>query len=340
MEIIVDEQALSEQLDRMITGYCVSQAIYVAAKLGIAYRLAHGPKNTDELVRDLGVHSRSLYRLLRALASVGIFVEDADQRFSLTPLADLLRSDAPGSQRATVLMMVGQFYHAWGGLVESIQTGRPYFEAIHGQPFFSYLAENPDEAQVFDDAMTARNDRKTKAMLEVYDLSGIKVLADIGGGNGSTLLTVLDRHPALQGILFDRSDVIERARLGIERAGLSNRCRLQSGSFLENVPPGADAYLLRHILHNWDDEHAVIILKRVHEAMGDGAKLLVVERVIPRGNDPMMFGKLMDLNMLVLLGGVERTEQEFRRLFDLAGFVLTGILPTNAEVSVIAGARI
>jgi hypothetical protein len=278
-------------------------------------------------------------RLLRALASIGIFAEDADGRFSLTPMADLLRSDIPGSQRATIQMMVGQFYDAWGGLIDSVRTGRPAFESRHGKSFFDHLAAHPDQAQIFDDAMTGRNDRKTQAMLDVYDLTGVRTLADIGGGNGSTLVTVLQRYPEMRGILFDRPGVVERARAGIEREGLLDRCRIVGGSFLEAVPSEADAYLLRHILHNWDDEHVVVILKRIHEAMEDDAKLLIVDRIIPPGNEPL-FGKIMDLNMLVMLGGVERTEEEFRQLFGLAGFRVGRIVPTEAEVSVIEGGKV
>ncbi|HEX3448081.1 MAG TPA: methyltransferase [Isosphaeraceae bacterium] len=334
----MDDRSIPETLDRMVAGYFVSQAIYVAAELGIADRLAEGPRRAEEIARDVGAHERSLYRLLRALASVGVFAEDADGRFSLTPLADLLRSDVPGSQRATIQMMVGQFYDAWRGLLETVRTGRSSFEKLHGRPFFESLADDPIQAQIFDDAMTARNDRKTQAMLVAYDLTGVRVLADVGGGNGSTLVTVLKQYPEMQGILFDQPGVVERARGRIEREGLTGRCQLVPGSFLESVPSGAGAYLLRHILHNWDDEHVVEILSRVREAMGKGARLLIVDRIITRGNEPL-FGKLMDLNMLVMLGGVERTEEEFRDLFRRAGFRLSRIVATEAEVSVIEGAK-
>jgi hypothetical protein len=335
----MNDQPHAAALDKLITGYCVSQAIYVAAELGVADRLAAGPRSAEELATDLRVQVRSLYRLLRALASMGIFAEGTDGRFSLTPMAELLRSDIPGSHRATIQMMVGQFYDAWGGLIDSVRTGRPSFETRQGQSFFDYLAAHPDQAQIFDDAMAARNDRKTQAMLDVYDLTGVRILADIGGGNGSTLVTALQRYPEMRGILFDRPGVVERARAGIEREGLLDRCRIVGGSFLEDVPSEADAYLLRHILHNWDDEHVVVILKRIHEAMEDNAKLLIVDRIIPPGNEPL-FGKIMDLNMLVLLGGVERTEEEFRQLFGIAGFRLDRIVPTEAEVSVIEGGKV
>ena len=255
-EITMTDRPDAAELDRLVAGYCVSQAIYVAAELGIADRLADGPRRAEELAAEIGAHTRSLYRLLRALASLGIFAEDETERFALTPMSELLLSDVPGSQRATVQMMVGQFYQAWGGLIESIRTGKPAFELMNGQSFFDHLADHQDQAQIFDSAMTARNDRKTKAMLDVYDFSGVQVLADIGGGNGSMLVTVLKRYPKMRGILFDRHGVIERAKAGIERAGVADRCEIVGGSFLGSVPGGADAYLLRHILHNWDDDRA------------------------------------------------------------------------------------
>jgi hypothetical protein len=328
------ETSSPDQMARMMTGHWVSQAIYVAAKLGIADRLADGPQTAEELARATETHARSLYRVLRALASVGVFAEDAERRFSLTPMADLLRADVPGSQRAAVLMMVGQFYDAWGDLIGSVRSGRPAFETLHGQRFFEFLGENTDEARVFDDAMTALNDRKTRAVLEAYDLSDISVLADIGGGNGSNLLATLRRYPEMRGILFDLPGVVERAE--VREAGIADRCDVVGGSFLEAVPGGADAYLLRHILHNWDDARAAEILRNVRRAMSEGAKLLVVERVIPTGNDPM-FGKLMDLTMLVVHGGMERTEEEFRRLFEATGFRLIRIVPTTSDVRVIEG---
>ena len=328
------EPSPTERLAGMITGFWGSQMVYAAAKLGLADSLAGGPMTAEELARITGTHPRSLYRLLRALASVGVFSEDTERRFSLTPLAEPLRADVPGSRRATVLMMVGLFYDAWGGLLGSVRTGRPAFETLHGQRFFEFLGENPDEARIFGDAMTAFNNRKTRAVLEAYDFSGVPVLADIGGGSGGNLVSNLRRYPQMRGILFDLPGVVERAE--IRAAGLDDRCRIVGGSFLEAVPGGADAYLLRHILHNWDDERAVTILRNVRCVMGEGAKLLIVERVIPPGNDPM-FGKLMDLTMLVVHGGMERTGDEFRRLFEAAGFRLSRIVPTTSDVSVIEG---
>ena len=328
----------SDEIARMLTGYWVSQAVYVAAELGIADQLADGPRTADELAEATRTHPRSLYRLLRALASLGLFIESDGHRFALAPTGECLQSGVQGSQRATALMMVGQFYEAWGGLLGSVRIGRPAFEAIHGRPFFEHLAANPEQCQVFDAAMTAFNDRKTRAMLETYDLSGVRVLADIGGGTGSTLISILRQYPGMRGVLFDLPGVAGRAETEVLAAGLNDRCLVKGGSFLEEVPGGADAYLLRHILHNWDDGWAVAILRNVRSAMGveEGARLLVVERLIPPGNEPM-FGKLTDLTMLVVHGGLERTEEEFRDLFATAGFTLTRVVPTSSDVSVIEG---
>ena len=329
-----DTAAAASRLAELATGYFVSQAVLVAAELGIADSLAHGPRSTAELASDLRVHERSLYRLLRALASAGVFAEDEHGRFSLTPVAELLRSDEPGSQRSNIRLMVGQFFETWSDLIESVRTGQPAFNTRHGKSFFDHLAENSDHAQLFDDAMTARNERKTQATLEVFDLRDVRVLADIGGGNGSALIAILKSFPEMHGILFDRPDVIARARSAIEREKVAARCDLVAGDFLAQVPGGADVYLLRHILHNWDDDRSIAILTNVHRAMSPGARLLVVDRIIPHGNDPA-FGKWMDLNMLVILGGAERTLEEFQRLFDRVGFRLGQIHSTSADVSLI-----
>ncbi len=329
------EPSPRDQLSRLITGYFASQAVYVAAELGLADLLADGPRKVEELADATGTLPRSLYRLLRALASLGVFAEGEDRKFSLTPMADLLRGDVPGSQRATARMM-GGFYRAWGDLLGSVRTGEPAFERISGKTYFEHLAGHPEEAQTFDDAMTGLNERKTTAMLEVYDFSGVGVLADIGGGNGGTLARVLGRYQQMRGLLFDLPGVVGRAGEAIEGAGVGGRCRAVGGDFLESVPGGADAYLLRHILHNWDDERAVTILRNIRRAMGESGRLLVVERVIGPGNEPQ-FGKLMDLTMMVVHGGAERTKEEFRGLLEAGGFRLRRIVPTAVEVSVIEG---
>jgi hypothetical protein len=328
-----------QQISQMVTGYWLTQAVYVAAKLGLADRLRDGPRSADELAREAAAHAPSLYRLLRALASVGIFVEDGQHRFGLTPLADCLRSDVPGSQRALAIMAAEEHYAAYGALLYSVQTGRTAFEKVFGAPVFDFLAGHPEQARVFDQAMVSVHGRETGAMLDAYDFSGLGVLADVGGGNGSVLCAVLQKYPALRGILFDLPGVAERARAGIRAAGLAERCQVVGGNFFESVPGGADAYLMRHIIHDWDDERSTRILRNLHQAMGADGRLLVVEGVIPPGNEPA-FGKLLDLTMLVIPGGKERTREEYQTLFRAGGFQLTRVVPTRAEVSVLEGKRV
>jgi len=325
-----------DELARLMSGYWYTQTIYVAAKLRLADLLNDGPKTADELAQATGPNARFLYRLLRALASVGIFAEDDRRRFALTPMAECLRSDVPGSQWSMAIMRGGLQYEAWGQLLHSIQTGQPAFEKIHGMPIFEYFSKHPEEGKLFDAAMTGVHGRETAAMLDAYDFSGIGTLADIGGGNGSVLTAILTKYPKMQGILFDLPAVVERARANIETAGLVDRCQVVAGSFFEAMPPGADAYLMRHIIHDWDDDQSVTILRNCRKAMGDAGKLLVVEGIVPSGNEPSI-SKFFDLAMMVLPGGMERTEPQYRRLYEAAGFRLTRIVPTKTWISVIEG---
>lgn len=327
------------QMNQLLTGYWISQAIYVAAKLGLADLLTTGPRSANDLAQATKADAQSLFRLLRALASVGVFAEDGQGRFTTTLLAECLRSDVGGSQRALAIMCGEEHYRAWGDLLFSVQTGKPAFDKLYGMPVFDFLSKNPEQAKVFDAAMVGVHGRETAAMLDAYDFSDIGTLADIGGGNGSLVTTVLNRHTAIRGILYDMPSVIERAKGNLQAAGLAERCKVVGGNFFESVPTGADAYLMRHIIHDWDDEKATSILQNVHRAMGTNGRLLVVEGVIPPGNDPS-FGKLLDLTMLVIPGGKERTEEEYRKLFKAGGFRLTRIVPTKAEVSVIEGKKL
>ncbi len=326
----------AEQLTRMITGYWVSQAVYAAAKFGIADLLSSGPQTVEALAAATQTEPTALYRLLRALASVGMFAEGHDRTFSLTPLAELLRSGVPGSQRALALMTGGTQFAAWAEIAHGIQTGQTAFEKHHGQPLFDFLSQHPEEALVFDEAMTGIHGRESAAVLQAYDFSGIGTLADIGGGNGGQLITILESYPQMQGILFDLPHVAERAKERIAAAGLDGRCQVVGGSFFEGVPAGADAYLMRHIIHDWDDEKSRRILGKVRSAIPTGGKLLLVESVIPPGNEPFA-GKFLDLTMLLIPGGKERTEQEYRELYQQAGFALKRIVPTSTEVSVVEG---
>lgn len=322
------------QLGQMITGYWQSQAIYVAAELGVADLLGDGPRPISELAERTQAEPEALFRLLRALASVGIFVETSPQTFGLTPLAELLRSDAPESMRSLARMAGGEQFQAWGDLLYSVRTGRTAFEHRFGVPVFDFLAANPEQARIFDGAMVGIHGRETAAVIDAYDFSGVRLLADIGGGNGSNLVAILQAQPQLRGVLFDLPHVVEHARPNIERAGVSNRCEAVGGSFFEDVPPGADAYLMRHIIHDWNDEQSLTILRCIRRRITAEGRLLIIEAVIPPGNEPFQ-SKFLDLTMLAIPGGKERTREEYDRLLSAAGFRLSRIVPTVTEMSVI-----
>jgi hypothetical protein len=327
-----------QQLDGMITGYWISQAIYAAAKFEIADELKDGPRSVEQLAEATSTNPDALYRLLRALASRGIFAEGKPRQFSLTPLAEPLQSDVPGSKRALALMSGDEQYRSWAEIAYSIKTGETAFEKVFGKPIFDYLGENPDKARIFDAAMVGIHGRESAVILDAYDFAGIGVLADIGGGNGSQITGILQKHTEMKGILFDLPHVIERASNPIEAVGLADRCELVSGSFFDSVPEGADAYMMRHIIHDWDDAKSLTILRNCHQAMSSDAKLLVVESVIPSGNEPFG-GKFLDLVMMLIPGGKERTEDEYRTLFGEAGFELTRVVLTSSEVSIVEGMK-
>jgi hypothetical protein len=319
----------------MLTGYWVSQAIHVAAKLKLADRVQAGPRTPADLARETGTQPHALYRLLRALASVDCFAEDEQGRFGLTPLAECLL-DRPGSQYAVAMMMGEEHYQSWTDLLYSVRTGKPAFDRIFGKPIFDYLQEHPEQAKIFDAAMTGIHGPETQAMLDSYDFGGVGTLVDIGGGNASVITTVLKSYSKLKGILYDLPGVIERARGAIATAGLSGRCSAIGGSFFDAVPAGGDAYMMRHIIHDWDDDKSLTILRHVRKVIPPSGKLLVIEMVIGPGN-AADFGKYLDLNMLVLPGGQERTAEEYRALYARAGFRLERIVATPSMVHVIEG---
>ena len=324
---------------QMASGYWVSQALYVAAKLGIADLLKSGSKCCDELATATQVNAGALYRLMRGLASLGVFAEEEPGYFSLTPLAACLQTDVPGSMRAIVSMVGGEYYQSWGNFLYSIQTGQSAFEDLYGMPLFQYFAQNPESEKRYDEAQKSGSSAAGAEILKRYDFSGISKLVDVGGGNGSLLTSILIANPTMQGVLFEQPSVIAGAKDLIGAEGVSERCELVAGDFFESVPSSGDAYILRYILHNYDDERAIAILKNCHRAMVENGKILVIEQVIPPGNEPFI-GKLLDLHMLVLFpGGCERTEAEYRALFEASGFKLTKIFPTGANVSVLEAIR-
>lgn len=329
----------SVQLTSMIFGFMTSQAISVAAKLGVADLLANGAKSADELAQATGAQARPMYRIMRALASVGIFAEDDDGRFRLTPLAEPLRADAPDSLSALAIFF-GSDWHwrVWSDLSYSVQSGQPGFEHIYGKAYFDYLAENPAPAQVFNNAMTSFSSAVSAAVVDAYDFSGISSLVDVGGGHGFLLASILEMYPEMSGVLFDAPSVIDGANEIIDARRVGKRCDAVGGDFFASVPAGSDAYLMKHIIHDWEDERALTILRNCHQAMTENGKVLVVEMVIPEGNSPSL-GKLLDLEMLLLLHSYERTEAQYRALFEQGGFKLTRVVPTKSPHSILEAIR-
>lgn len=321
----------------LVTGKWISQAISVAAKLGIADLLRDGPKPCEELARANQVDAQSLYRLLRATASVGVFAEVGDKEFSLTPMAECLRSDVPGSLRGLATMSGEDlFWRPWGDLLTSVKTGEPAFPRVFGKGLFEAFREHPATAAIFDEAMTGWSAQEAAAVVAAYDFRPYATIVDVGGGHGLLLSTILKAYPRSQGVLFDTSSVIEGAQERVKAAGLSDRIKMVAGDFFGAVPGGGDGYLLKHVIHDWDEEQAGTILSNCRRAMGSYGRLLLVEMVIPPGNGRFL-GKLLDLEMLVMAGGRERTEAEYHELLSSAGFRLTRVVPTSSSSSVIEG---
>ena len=327
-------QIETDQLNRMVQSAALSRAVCSVAELGLADHIEAGrPQSVAALAAATGTHERSLYRVLRYLASNGVFAETAPHSFDHTALSQALRSDAEGSYRAAA-----RFFHrlfpGWDGLDHALRTGEPGFNKVFGAPVFDYVMAHPDLGPILDAGMTSIHGYETTAMLDAYDFSGVKVLADIGGGNGSLLAGVLRRYPEMRGILFDLGHVVGRAADELARAGLASRCQVIEGSFFEHVPAGADAYLMRHIIHDWTDDQSVQILGHCRAVLPPDGRVLLVECVVPTGNAPAL-SKDFDMTMLTFPGGMERTEAEFRALLARAGFELTSVTPTSSMVSVV-----
>ena len=330
------EETPRRALFRLVSGYQLSQALHVAARLGVADRLAGGPRSSDDVAAETGTHPDTLYRLLRALAAVGVLHELNGRRFELTELGEGLRSDVAGSVHGWA-MMIGRPMHwnTWSSLVESVRTGENAFRLVHGTDVWSYRAERPDEQAIFDDAMTAMTGLIDAAVLDVYDFTRFREVVDVAGGRGALLAAILAKHETVKGVLFDQPDVVANA--DAVRARFGERCRIVGGNFFERVPEGADAYLLKSILHDWEDAECVAILRVIREAMPEHALVLVLERDLGGANENPG-AKLSDLNMLVNPGGRERSEDEYAALFAAAGLRYEGATPTAAGVSVFEAA--
>ncbi len=312
----------------------VSQSINVAARLGVADHLADGPRHIDELAGAVSAHPRALHRLLRLLADFGVFAEREDGRFTLTSLGELLRSDQERSLRGMVMLLESRFFRdAWTNLIDAVSTGDAAFDLVHGQQLFDYLREHPHDAAVFDQGMSDVSRQLTAAILDVYDFGRFQAVVDVGGGNGALLAAILARNPGARGILYDLPDVAARAGVLLAAAGVADRCDVVEGDFFESVPAGGDAYLLTRIIHDWDDEAALRILDNCRAAMAGDARLLLGEAVLPEGSEPSP-ARLVDIEMLVI-GGQERTEAEYRHLFEHVGLRLTRVVPSAGPYDVI-----
>src|SRR5215472_10092063 len=328
----------SAELMRMINWYQVSQALHVAATLGVADQLKDGQKPCDVVARACGAHPPSLYRLLPALAAVGVFHETANKEFSLTPLGVCLTSDAPGSRRnyARWIGTPGQ-WRSWGNLLHSIKSGESASEFTHGNDAWTYRVQHPEEQAVFNSAMTTNSRSEAHAVLEAYNFSRFDCIVDVGGGQGLLLKEILLACPAARGILFDQPQVIASAHQApFAAAELAQRYRFVAGSFFESVPEKGDAYLMKAILHDWDDDRSKEILRTCHRAMSPKAILLVIERVVGPPNE-VPEGKFSDLNMMVQYAALERTRQEFHDLLMSGGFKMTEVVPTRSPLSIIVG---
>jgi precorrin-6B methylase 2 len=321
----------------LLSGHSIVRSIAVVAELGIPDLLVAGPKTAAELARECGAHESSLFRLLRALAAQGVFEQTGTpERFGLTALSSWLRSDTPGTLRDFARLRGGPLYWgAWGALDEAVKTGKAAFEYVHGASHFAYLDQHPDAERAFSDAMLSLSSQIHAAVIQTYDFSQLETIIDVGGGSGATVAALLNAHPQLQATLFDRPDAIERSAEVLKARGVLDRCRRVSGDFFQFVPPGSEAALLSRVIHDFDDNDALRILRNCRAALPSGGKLIIVEYVLS-DDAAGVPAKLFDLQMLVLFGHArERTAEEFRALLEQAGFSLTRVQRTPASISVL-----
>ena len=318
------------RIQQLSSGYQISRALYLIAQFGIADLLKDGPKSADALATARQINADALYRVMRALASLGVFAEIGPREFALTPVSETLRSDVPGSLRALVLLQVDdRHWDVYKELGHSLRTGEPAFDHVFRQRLTDYLRQHPEELQKADRAMAAFSAGSGAAIAEAYDFSVFRTIMDVGGGNGTLLSFILKRHVGPRGILFDLAQTIEHARH--DALLPADRSELVVGDFFETVPAGADAYVLKNVIHDWQDDRARRILQNCRRAMTNAGKLLLVELLIPPDSSPD-FSKFLDIEMLVTAGGRERTENEFRQLLASAGFRLDGVRRTQSPL--------
>jgi hypothetical protein len=320
----------------LLTGSYVTGALACVAQLGLPDLLESGSKSAAELASQVKADGTALYRLMRAVASVGVFAEGPDGKFSQTPASAVLRSNANPSLRALAIMGGTEWHvRGWEQLEYCVRTGKQAMEKVYGMSVFEYFKQHRAEAKNFNDAMTSFSMMDSPAVTEAYSFEGIRSIVDVAGGHGLLLATILSRHPNMRGTLYDLPEVLEGAKTGPLKS-IMDRCTLQSGDMFASVPAGADAYIMKHIIHDWTDEQCVKLLKACRKSVNPGGKLLVVDSVIKPGNE-FAPGKFLDLQMLIFPGGWERTEAQFRALFEASGWKLSRVLPMSTPESILEG---
>jgi hypothetical protein len=325
----------TEQMLQMMSGLWVSRGIWVAAKLGISDHLVDGAKTVEEIAAATDAHADSLYRVLRMLGMVGVYREEDGRKFSLTPLSETLRSDVAGTLRGAAIAEMGEVhYEAWGNIMHSVKTGEIAFDNKFGKDIWAYFQTDPEKAENFNRYMAASSELLNEAISTKYDFSDYDKLIDVGGGIGGMISAILEKNPNLKGAIYDQPSVIEQAKGFLESKGLSDRCETIAGSFFESVPEGGDIYSMRWILHDWEDSKSLTILENIKKVLPAHGKLLLAEAVVPEVGEPH-FSKFFDLIMLVMTGGRERTEKEWRTLLEKAGYKIERIIPTESFLSII-----
>jgi hypothetical protein len=326
-------------LMHLVGGFHVARALYVAAKLGVADLLGDGPKSGAQLAEATGTHASSLERVMRLLACAGVFAEDDSRRYALTPLSTPLQTNRVESLRDLVVHQLGEeTYQAWGEIMHSVRTGLTAFDRAFGVGVWEYRAHHPSYNALFNAAMSNVTGAHTDAVLAAYPFSVHRRVVDLGGGTARFLIALLSAHPGMHGVLFDLPHVAESAREQIASAGLAHRCEVRSGDIFAGVPEGADAYILSRVIHDWDDARALAILENCRRAMPWNGKLLLIERILPARVEPFPAVRSLlvtDLMMMVMNGGGERTEDQFRTLLAASGLGVMKITPTETGMSVI-----
>jgi O-methyltransferase domain/Dimerisation domain len=331
----VETQSPQNHLIQMATAHWISRFLYIAAKMNLADHLAERAKTIEELAQSTGAAAPSLYRMMRTLAGLGLFTEDSEHRFALTRLGEPLKTGSPSSVRSSVLTLAGEFVRKpLDHLLYSVQTGKTGFEKAFGVPFFDWLASHPAEASMFSETMVALHGTEPPAVASAYDFSEFGMIVDVGGATGNMLSAILSRYSKPRGILFDLPHVVADAPGLISTRGLTDRIKIENGNFFENVPSSGDVYLLSHIIHDWSEAQCLTILGNCRRAMRPDSRLLIIEMVLPTGDTPHL-GKILDIIMLALPGGQERTEAEYRALLDKAGFLLKQVVSTESAASVV-----